>query len=109
MTVLIEGATSWSSGARKTRKPTAVIYALVDAKNPNRVRYVGRSVNPFVRFSTHATKSASTAIRLWVGEIGRLFDMIQLDECATSTAHNLERWWIRYYRSMGMADLNSRD
>lgn len=95
------------------------VYGLIDPLEPQRVRYVGRAVNPAERLSLHIQRNPYGNTRgpgrkdLWVSRLireGRYPDMVLLEpvpEKATQeTQDEFEGRWITQMRSVGMADLN---
>lgn len=86
-----------------------VIYALIDPAEPDRVRYVGRTGDPKDRLTAHCTTKASPTYA-WaqsVIEAGRRPELVILYREAERRTEEREMWWVRHYRSMGMADLNA--
>lgn len=88
------------------------VYALVDPREPERVRYVGRTQKPLVRFMEHVedTKTHGEAKRLWHQEmttLGCVPRMIGLEYVAyVPDSVERERHWQDYYAARGGADLN---
>lgn len=86
-----------------------VVYVLVDEREPDRVRYVGQSINAAVRFLGHCN-SQEPQMRAWmesVRDAGAHVLMRMVEQCE-SLEHlgASERRWIRHYRELGMADIN---
>lgn len=90
----------------------AVVYALVDEREPERVRYVGQSHTPEYRFMVHCA-SRSGRMGAWVNVVREARShvlMRVLEICNTQAALDEgEMAWIATYRAKGMADLNRRD
>lgn len=86
-----------------------VIYALLDARDMTRVRYVGCTVNPLQRYAQHryATGySNETAVAQWAARVPQIV-MVVLEGCPAKRAHRRETFWIFYFRkALGQADLN---
>lgn len=94
----------------------AGVYALVDPREPERVRYVGSSQHMAKRLVDHAnslTGKADAERKHWVRnmrESGCSPVMVLLEEVSAGKAsfemHLVERNWIERFRSLGQADLN---
>lgn len=94
----------------------AGVYALVDPREPERVRYVGSSQHMAKRLADHAnslTGKADAERKQWVRsmrESGCSPVMVLLEEVGAGKAsfemHLVERNWIERFRSLGQADLN---
>lgn len=88
------------------------IYILVDPREPNEVRYVGRTKDPIKRISTHITPSKlldNTYKNNWIKKLLRdeiIPKLICIEKCT-----NLQRetYWIRYYKSLGFDITNAND
>lgn len=104
--IIVDGLAAPEASRRGQR--LATIYALVDPHDPVRVRYVGQTVDPFRRYDQHHCNSASDDVKLYLLRISRRFTMIELEVCPEADGPKQERWWLRHYRSMGMADLNQK-
>lgn len=82
-----------------------LVYGLISASEPDRVRYVGASrLNAGARYAHHQTDNPR--IMRWTIEMEELPQMILLEKCHEIELLDRERWWIHHYRDRGMADLN---
>lgn len=85
------------------------IYGLIDPVEPDRVRYVGRTGDPQGRLSVHCTTKA-TPTYPWarsVIESGRRPELVILEREEGHQTEAREMSWVRHYRRLGMADLNT--
>lgn len=90
--------------------PCCYIYALIDPKDGELVRYVGQTVNPGARYASHTSWGTSVRVREWVTVVRRRQTwpvMICLEVCALSASDEREQHWIQHYRTLGQADLNA--
>lgn len=87
-----------------------VVYGLRDPEEPGRIRYVGRTDRPLVRYLQHLNHSRNPKLSEWVEGLkaeGRYPDMVLLAEPIRGLAVDiLERRWIANLASQGQADLN---
>jgi hypothetical protein len=88
---------------------SCIIYGLVDPREPRRVRYVGKSVNPYGRFYTHLQTRYGPVGR-WMAELharthDRYPDLVLLEHVARG-ASGRELFWFQDLRRHGQADLN---
>lgn len=86
------------------------VYALVDLREPERVRYVGQTALPLMRHRAHCFGGQSGVGR-WVLALraaGHFPAMCLLEECPRKDLLAREKFWIRHYRDLGQADLNER-
>lgn len=87
----------------------AVVYALVDPRDPERYRYVGQSTNPVARYLTHMSYP-SNKVGAWVrslraeGHVPAMLLVETVEEVELLDARELH--WIRHCREHGQADLN---
>jgi hypothetical protein len=84
------------------------IYALTDPREPRRIRYVGRAVNPVARYRAHCSGGGS-AVSCWAASLlqcGVHPIMLLVEQVRDVHAEAAEERWIRYYRARGQADLN---
>lgn len=80
-----------------------VVYGLVGTHDPERIRYVGKTINPDARFRGHCSGVVAHA----VGLEGGVLAMVILERSADATALiNDERRWIQRAVRFGMADFN---
>jgi GIY-YIG catalytic domain len=92
-------------------KATAGVYALVDPRT-ERVMYVGQSIDIDYRYRQHVNLSnhdGNSNKHQWVFELDRLglSPVLRiLAECQYHTADELERQYIRHYKSIGQCELN---
>lgn len=90
-------------------KRRCTIYALVARKKPEIIRYVGRTMHPDSRFDGHLRTNVGR-LKAWIVELDANGDtaiMVQLERCRSRDAWERENYWYRFYREMGMADLNT--
>lgn len=93
---------------KRDRNARIVIYALVDEREPERVRYVGQTQNPAQRYRHHRCYDGgyhAPPVRQWAGRVPRLW-MKLLGVCEGAYADHTERLWIDRLQSVGQADLN---
>ena len=86
------------------------IYALVDP-DENRVRYIGKSVQPTVRYYNHLSDSSrkESALYVWIRELlntGKFPKLFILEECEESALEEREKHWIRNINNSGHRLLN---
>lgn len=89
--------------------PTEVIYGLVDPRDPELVRYVGRTCDPVHRYRNHMT-AGSEAVNAWAAMVmaeGVMPVMVLLESCDRDLVFSREAHWIRFYRQRFQADLNA--
>lgn len=87
---------------------TEIIYALIDATDPDRIRYVGRTRTPSSRYDAHC-RPTGTPLGQWVSALataGRFPTMVLLQRCRDGQASVYESQWINHFRGLGQADLN---
>lgn len=87
------------------------IYGLIASCEPERIRYVGQTLNPVSRLKSHIAKG-SPKMAKWVRECrdaGTLIRMLRIESTVEELSLERERHWIGFYRSQGMADLNAHD
>jgi hypothetical protein len=87
----------------------AFIYGLFDPREPERLRYIGRTVDLDSRLSGHRFNGVPR-VRDWVRQLaseGQRPAMRCIEECSTDEAPAREVFWIRGMRDLGHADLNS--
>lgn len=91
-------------------EPPHVVYGLVDPVDPERIRYVGRSISPVSRYMGHARTARGSPVGRWVAQLaeaGRQPRMIMLERCPDENAgRDREGDWIVCCRERGQADLN---
>lgn len=83
-----------------------VIYGLVDPREPDRIRYVGKANRAGLRLAQHFIDGGPRGT--WFADMARdgvLPDMVLLEECSKS-ARGRELHWYNLLRSRGEADLN---
>ena len=93
------------------------IYALVDNRKPDEMRYIGYSTNPQQRLQQHINKWNEEAKRQfhkarWIRKVlsdGGQIAIVILDECTESNYQEREQHWIRYYRKAGHPLTNMTD
>jgi hypothetical protein len=88
--------------------PSEVIYALVDPRDPELVRYVGRTCDPALRYRSHLT-GGSDAVASWAHTLAAqsvMPAMMLLERCEKEVVVEREAYWIRHYRARFQADLN---
>lgn len=83
------------------------VYGLIDPNEPERVRYVGQTLTPGSRFSSHASDKAAPKVREWVRSINTAPLMVLIENPHRLELDDREMFWIRYYRQRDMADLNT--
>lgn len=89
----------------------AVVYGLVDPRQPELVRYVGRAEVAAVRLGAHVKSAREDSAKgRWLRDMlaqGHYPDMVLLERAAANAdLDSLEAWWIHHMRGQGMADLN---
>lgn len=91
----------------------AIVYGLVDPREPGRIRYVGQTTRaPIVRLSQHLRERKVGQRKCeWVARLdadGVAPDMVLLQRLRPTDDHRLaEGWWIATLRSRGEADMNT--
>lgn len=95
-----------------------IIYGLADPREPERVRYVGRTANPQTRYESHCRSRCAARLRTWIAELssaGVTPSMVLLEVCGVREATTKpgavsvrEEFWIASLRKSGGADLNIR-
>lgn len=80
---------------------TVYIYVLVDPRD-NRVRYVGKSINPKARLQNHLSKNSGNELKdAWLHELKSLGlkpEMKIIDKCKSYDWQSHEIYWIKEYR-----------
>lgn len=102
---------------KKDPNKPGVVYVVTDSREPDRVRYVGRTVQGLrVRVVSHwsfARGGKSGAFQNWLrSRMDRVDDVVFTIISEHPNVHELNRaetQAIFYYRSMGQADLNKTD
>jgi hypothetical protein len=93
------------------RGATHLIYGLADPREPERIRYVGRTNNAGARYREHLTRCGSIRGQ-WVAEIrerGEYPLMVLLEQLEPGDdPKKKERDWIRHFRRNQQADINDR-
>lgn len=90
---------------------TVYIYALVGGESD--IRYIGQTVNLKRRFSEHKSFNCNEPERKikWIKDLqakGESLSMFILDECFSSEADFLEKYYISLYKSWGFDLLNEQ-
>jgi hypothetical protein len=94
-------------------RASAVIYGLVDPREPARVRYVGQAVNAEARMAGHLNGRSRPPrpMEAWLTALrteGVTPDMVLLERVPRGADLDAcERYWIHAMRDRGMADLNT--
>ena len=82
---------------------SSIIYALRDP-NTDEYRYIGKSNNGISRAKSHLTYSHNFSVNYWVNELrndGMCPEIDVLEECEEDELLVKEKFWIRYYESVG--------
>jgi len=99
--------------ARGEHHHGAVIYGLIDPREPNRVRYVGQARRAGARLAAHLSDSTHphTKKDRWIAGLaaeGLYPDMVLLERTKPDADVDLvERWWIAQMVAKGEADMNT--
>lgn len=86
------------------------VYALVEASEPDRVRYVGSTVSPVSRLHSHVVHGQARRLRKWLQETIAAGGIVLMRTLATSAdrqaLYDIEGEQTEAFRALGMADLN---
>lgn len=95
-------------------KKYSYIYGLVDPRN-NRIRYIGKSINPWKRFSNHSCPSSLNKSlcnkNKWIKKLISLKlkpKLIILCKCLNKNTDIKEKYYISYYKNKGYKLVNER-
>jgi group I intron endonuclease len=90
---------------------TAYIYGLVDDRDPNEIRYVGKASNVSVRLGEHKRNKKTHSHKIhWINKVlseGGDILIIVLEECSDEDWKDREIFWIAKLRSEGKRLTNS--
>lgn len=89
------------------RHALPTIYGLIAHAEPDRVRYVGQSMNAGSRYGGHCSDGAAPRVKQWIKGLPERPLMILLENCHAVELDDREHYWIQHYRQQGMADLNT--
>ena len=81
---------------------TVYIYGLSDLSG--NIRYIGQSVNPWLRYEQHIIDDAGTPKARWIQSMavrGAKPNLVILDKTSKENARYLETWWIVMGRKKG--------
>lgn len=90
-----------------SRHSLPTIYGLIAFSEPDRVRYVGQSLNAGSRYNGHCSDGAAPRVKEWIKSLPERPLMILLENCHATELDDREHYWIQHYRQQGMADLNT--
>lgn len=99
--------------ARGEHHSGAVIYGLIDPREPERIRYVGQAKSAGSRLASHISGSARPTSKKdrWIAQLvseGAYPDMVMLERAKPDAdVDALERWWIAQMVTKGQADMNT--
>lgn len=90
---------------------TTFIYALVDPRT-QQIRYVGKANDPQHRLRDHLREKRKSYKNSWIKELrdnGLVPELQIVEEVPVTNWMERERYWIAYYRDLGMALVNGTD